>query len=67
MAIDDNIKNFRQQHNLSQAELANVARVSDKAVSSREQNKSVSLKALNDAEQSRKDRVKVNSIFNRVI
>ena len=41
MAIGDNIKNLRVQHNLSQAELANVAGVSDKAVSSWEQNKSV--------------------------
>ena len=41
MTIGDNIKNLRLQHNLSQAELANVAGVSDKAVSSWEQNKSV--------------------------
>lgn len=41
MAIGDNIKNLRLQHSLSQAELANVAGVSDKAVSSWEQNKSV--------------------------
>lgn len=41
MAIGDNIKSLRQQYNLSQAELANVAGVSDKAVSSWEQNKSV--------------------------
>ena len=41
MAIGDNIKNLRVQYNLSQAELANVAGVSDKAVSSWEQNKSV--------------------------
>ena len=41
MTIGDNIKSFRLRHNLSQAELANVAGVSDKAVSSWEQNKSV--------------------------
>lgn len=41
MAIGENIKNLRMQHGLSQAELASVAGVSDKAVSSWEQNKSV--------------------------
>lgn len=41
IVIGDNIKNLRLQHSLSQAELANVAGVSDKAVSSWEQNKSV--------------------------
>ena len=41
MTIGDNIKSLRLGHNLSQAELANVAGVSDKAVSSWEQNKSV--------------------------
>ncbi|MBQ7630968.1 MAG: helix-turn-helix domain-containing protein [Selenomonadaceae bacterium] len=41
MAIGENIKSLRLQHGLSQAELANVAGVSDKAVSSWEQNKSV--------------------------
>ena len=41
MAIGENIKNLRLQHGLSQEELANVAGVSDGAVSSWEQNKSV--------------------------
>lgn len=39
MAIGDNIKNLRLQHGLSQMELASVAGVSDKAVSTWEQNK----------------------------
>lgn len=39
MAIGDNIKNLRLQHNLSQQELAKVIGVSDKAVSTWEQNK----------------------------
>lgn len=39
MAIGDNIKNLRLKHGLSQLELANVAGVSDKAVSTWEQNK----------------------------
>lgn len=39
MTIGENIKNLRLQHGLSQAELAKVAGVSDKAVSSWEQNK----------------------------
>lgn len=41
MAIGDNIKNLRLQHGLSQAELADVVGVSDKAVSTWEQNKAV--------------------------
>ena len=41
MTIGDNIKSLRLGHNLSQAELVNVAGVSDKAVSSWKQNKSV--------------------------
>lgn len=41
MAIGENIKNLRLQHGLSQEELANIAGVSDGAVSSWEQNKSV--------------------------
>ena len=43
MATGGNIKSLRLQHGLLQAELADVAGVSDKAVSSCEQNKSVSL------------------------
>ena len=39
MAIGDNIKNLRLQHSLSQLELANIVDVSDKAVSTWEQNK----------------------------
>ena len=41
MAIGDNIKKLRLRHGLSQAELAGVAGVSDKAVSTWEQNKAV--------------------------
>ena len=41
MAIGENIKSLRLQHGLSQAELAKIAGVSDKAVSSWEQNNSV--------------------------
>ena len=41
VAIGDNIKNLRLQHGLSQLELANVAGVSDKAVSTWEQNRAV--------------------------
>lgn len=41
MAIGENIRNLRLQHCLSQEELANVVGVSDGAVSSWEQNKSV--------------------------
>ena len=41
MAIGDNIKNLRLRHGLSQVELACVAGVSDKAVSTWEQNKAV--------------------------
>ncbi len=39
MAIGDNIKNLRLKHGLSQLELADVVGVSDKAVSTWEQNK----------------------------
>ena len=41
MSIGDNIKNLRLKHNLSQSELASVVGVSDKAVSTWEQNKAV--------------------------
>lgn len=41
MAIGDNIKNLRLQHGLSQMELASVVGVSDKAVSTWEQNKAM--------------------------
>lgn len=41
MSIGDNIKNLRLKHGLSQLELANVVGVSDKAVSTWEQNKAV--------------------------
>ena len=41
MAIGDNIKNLRVKHGLSQLELSKVAGVSDKAVSTWEQNKVV--------------------------
>ena len=41
MAIGDNIKNLRLKHGLSQLELADVVGVSDKAVSTWEQNKVV--------------------------
>ena len=41
MAIGDNIKNLRLQHGLSQMELGAVVGVSDKAVSTWEQNKVV--------------------------
>ena len=41
MSIGENIKNLRLRHGLSQLELADVAGVSDKAVSTWEQNKAV--------------------------
>ena len=41
MAIGDNIRTLRLRHGLSQVELANVAGVFDKAVSTWEQNKAV--------------------------
>ena len=41
MSIGDNIKNLILKHNLSQSELASVVGVSDKAVSTWEQNKAV--------------------------
>lgn len=40
MSIADNIKKIREQHNLTQSELGEIAKVSDKAVSSWEKGNS---------------------------